>query len=435
MGLLAALGGLSPNDDGSLNALQRFGMTLDDNNAIPQIALRQLGSDPNFQQLPAAQQQARILAATGDPNQAQNLASFSQAAQLPTDKGPLAMIGQALKTKQISLPDALAMYANPMLPTGNGAPSNPPQSNPSPSAAAPSAASQNQGINYDLVNQEQRPLVRQIATSILNGTFNPETGKGQNDPAFNAALDLANRADPSLKSNYLARSIMTKNATSGDIYKNSQQINSVIGHLYDLHHAAQGFTTTGSPIVNSIGQGVTNYTGYGALPELSTYNEILDRASPELNKFYVGGEGDKEGRAIGKEAFAPNLPTDIKLKNINTQTGLLQSKASGLQNEYDTAMGNAGTFRIIKPLGQALMKDMQGQPLAPQEQQMVNEHRQKSGLPPKTWGNTQATLPAENLSQPQKIATQADIAATAKKYGKTPEQVAQDAKARGYTIK
>lgn len=259
-----------------------------------------------------------------------------------------------------------------------------------PAQAAPAQASPQSGLDLNYMAQAKRvaPVAAQMAEDMIGGTFKQESGKGANDPNYVAALAIAKRVDPTFGAQSLiGRPQMVENSTKGKLYTDATNLNAVAGHLYDLHQAAPGLNNGASPLVNWAENTVANNTGYGSQPKISNYDSILVRAAPELNKYYVGGEGDAQGREDAKKPFASDLPTNVIQTNVKTQLGLLGSKAATNQQQYDSTMGAASNWKVMNPTSQALIADINGKQLTPDQQKLVNAHRAESNLPPKTWGN------------------------------------------------
>lgn len=342
--------------------------------------------------------------ATGDPD------ALKQAGALKALQGidlgnPNAAVPQLVKAGLLSADQGLTFSTNPNMGLrGLMALNQPDAQNPAPAAPAPAATGQPataqpsapKGIDLDYLNRAKQisPLAGTMAENMIAGTFEPESGKGQNDPIYVAAMQIARRVDPSFNpQSLMGRPAMVKNATSGKMYSDSVNMNSVAGHLYDLHAAAPGLQNGNIPMVNSFRNTMTEATGSGGFQPISQYEAILQRAAPELNKFYVGGEGDAAGREHAGDPFHSNLPLPVINNNIQTQLGLLKSKAGALQHEYDTTMGTAGNRQMLSPTARALMDDIDGKPLTKEQQDLVNHHRTESNLPPKTWKEQQSDKP------------------------------------------
>lgn len=243
------------------------------------------------------------------------------------------------------------------------------------------------------------PSIAAHVKAIADGNENLPTGTEAKDPFWRAVSTAVFNYEPTYSaSKAILRNQTEKNFTSGKGYTDKVNINSVAGHLYDLHETAPGTGATEDsvPALNFIGRNVTEGLGLPGTEGISNYRTVLHRAAPELNKFYVGGEGDATGRAKAEDDFSVDLPLNVKQNNIRTQLGLLKSKAGALQNERDRGMSDGGKEKILSPMAQALMNDIDGKPLTPAQKQLVNEHRAESNLPPKTWQDDSAESAASS---------------------------------------
>lgn len=277
-----------------------------------------------------------------------------------------------------------------------------PETSPPPVATQPTAPQSpatpttQTGLNTTYLNTFVPPFYRNQVMDVIQGG---ELAKDVSPKDRTLIMNWAHNVDPT----FTETKGTLRNKMANDIASNAAgsqggqavQINSVLGHLYDLHEAAPDLNNTSSPADNTVANYLTEGIGgspfhANALQGISRYNEILNRASPELNKFYVGGEGDKKGRALGTEAFASNLPLPILQDNVKTQVGMLHSKIKSLQDRRDEIMGTASS-PVITPTAQALMDDINGKPLSPEQQTLVNVHRAESNLPPKTWAKSAAS--------------------------------------------
>lgn len=398
---------------------------------------------------------------TGDPTALQQGAQQSALARLNSGNTQVNQILPWLAPN-----DVVGTLTNPMLMQGAGATptynqnsASTPQTNPV-GTSNPAPAQSNQpvqagqpnrlpGLDYNYLNTAVPPFYRNQVLDVIQGG---ELAKDVSPRDRTLVMNWAHNVDPTFTEtkgtmrNKMATDISSNTAQSQG--GQAQQLNSVAGHLYDLHEASYGLNNTASPMWNSIANKAVGGTdswfpGIGGSPihanQLqgnSRYNEILNRASPELNKFYVGGEGDIKGRELGIDAFRDNLPDDIIRDNVKTQLGMLHSKVTSLQNTRDDIMGSASS-PVVKPVTQALIADINGQPLTKQQQDLVNAHRLESNLPPKTWKITAPSgYEAMPLPQPKSSAAASPAPQTAQQPQKPALDKASalaEAKRRGLT--
>jgi hypothetical protein len=445
---LSALGGLAGSaanalgfqgsGPGNLNALQRMAMSPEQQTAYAKAsALADASQDPNVQQMQPADQMDHAIKLTGDPTMAGNFVAAMNRGKLQPGNN---FLTQGVQSGNIEPKDALTYLANPNVNTQAGfallnngqankqTPSSqsenqsPSSQNGPPQSALASSQSSPSGINWNIIKNLKvtDPIAGSIAESMVLGTENPETGRGENDPKYVLGLQAANQADPSLKGNFLNRAAMRKNITSGPLYQTAVNLNTVGGHLYDLNDAADRLpaTNTGGTFTNGVKNDLNTWFSSGpAAQGIANYNQIAGRSSEEIAKLYGGGTSTDTSRASAADAFSANKAPKIIKSNAQDAVGMAMSKADATQHEYDQGMGNAATAKILSPQTEALFKDIQGKPLTLTEQQWVNQHRAESKLPLKSWGKAQTAnqpVPLNASPQQTKAATQPSSASTSK---------------------
>lgn len=239
--------------------------------------------------------------------------------------------------------------------------------------------------------------------AISDGNEQLPTGTEAKDPFWRAVSTAVFNYDPNFSSSKaLLRKNTETNFASGKGYNDTININSVAGHLYDLNDAStrtQNPPNT-SPLLNDLGRHMTTALGTPGTQGIENYQAIVNRAAPELAKFYGGGESTDASRAKAGEDFDVDLPQDDIQNNVKTQIGLLKSKAAALQTEADRGMNGTGNIQILQPKTQALMADMEGKPLTEAQKAIVNAHRAESNLPPKSWPDDNAATQAQDKMQP-----------------------------------
>lgn len=438
---LAAVGGLGKaagiegDGPGGLNALQRASLDPDASAAYSkQSAISQLANDPSFQALPPAAQATAVAQITGDPAMLQHATALSQLSKIDMSN-PRAAVQQGVQTGQIPLEAGITAMTSPNM--GFSALSqlnNPPSATtPAPAAAIPSGSppvagtgaspapavtpAASDGIDRNYLNSAKTlfPAAGIMAENMINGVFTPETGKGENDPIYNAALQIAQRADPRFTpQSLIGRPAMVKNAASGDMYKLGTSLNTGMAHLYDLHELAPmtGNAPNSSPALNWIGGKETDAFGLPGAQGRSRYSATLKTAAPEIAKYLGGGAATDTGTEEAQSNFGESQPQDTIQQNARDLGAKMMAKGGSLQGEYDGTMGGAASVKVVQPMTQALYADMQGLPLTAQQQALVNQHRQESNLAPKAWKTT-APDGSEGKQMPPPAAAPAKAAAPA----------------------
>lgn len=405
--------GIQGDGPGNLNAMQRAGLSPQDSaNYAKASALATLAQSPDFQQADPSTKMTALTKIIGDPVIAQKALATLSTPTMNTGN-PQQFISQGVQTGNIAPADALTALANPNLQLGNLAQLNnsQPQSNQAlPETASPPA--QKTGINYDYLNKAKQisPAAGTMAENMISGVFNPESGKGENDPLYNAALTIARNVDPTFTpQSLIGRPQMVKNSTSGDMYKLETSLNTGMAHLYDLHEMAPLTMNEpgSSPPINWIGKEENIALGGSPNKNISRYSATLNTAAPEIAKYLGGGGATDTGTAEAKSNFSENQAPDSIQQNARDLGAKMMAKGGSLQNEYSNVMGYAGTHKVVQPLTTALYSDMQGVPLTLNQQQLVNEHRAESNLPSKTWGaDKTASQPVPlNIPQPKPSAS------------------------------
>lgn len=179
---------------------------------------------------------------------------------------------------------------------------------------------------------------------------------------------------------------------------------------------------------------------------LKNYNNVLDVYAPEKTKVVSGKPNfsEKELQDV-KADLSANGSKSQQLSNLADDAELMASKGSELQNTYNKNMGQVG-MRITNPaiakLDPNVLSSAQdlrtlsnhadkGTLDSPEAQQAIGRLRKFASLPDSA--PSAGNQPAAGNS-PNRIITTDQINAAAQKSGKTPQQVMQDAQAKGYSI-
>ncbi len=204
-------------------------------------------------------------------------------------------------------------------------------SNPVPTVGSPAPSQAKPGIDTNYLNQVKaiNPLAATLAENMIAGTFEPEAGKGQNDPLYVAALAIARRADPTFNAqSMIGRPAMVKNAVAGKMYNDQVNLNSTIGHLYDLNDAINGlndqagYGTWENAPGNILAQGLATDKNKG----LQQFKQVRDLATEELAKFYGGGTSSDSSRKTAQEAFDENQDPNVLRNQVVKALGMIDSR-------------------------------------------------------------------------------------------------------------
>lgn len=335
MGLLTALGGLFQSDDdlanGNLNGLQRFGMSLNDNNApIEQSALAALAQ--LRQQGVTNPQQILSKLATINPDYAEKAADIQA-------KNPLAA--------------AFSNFTPTNTSTNNpGGVANPGTQTQDPSVLQPESPDDKR--NYDFLNTKVPPQYRALIRQISNGD---ESVGNADSLRSNGLLALASNFDPSLsKTDFAARQATAKDmAPGGKSGQALKSINTATKHLAQVVIAGLDLNNNNNVAGNWFGNTVSKYSGQDPT---TNFDSTVDTVAPELAKAANGGGDTTEGdRNSQKASFSSSLSPSQILGAAAGKVDLMQSKAQEIGKAYANTMGK-NPKNIIDPTNQQTLQDI-----------------------------------------------------------------------------
>lgn len=404
-GSLANSAGVTGDGPGGLNAMQRAGMTADQNIAYSmRTAMQQLAQSPEFMKATPAEQSRMVASVTGSQDALQQAAQQAQVQgiDLSNPGGALKKLQAYMSPDQLKgiLTDPMALSMLNMGGIGGGGASGAPGASASPGAVSAPAASAPEGSSTPNANKTQTPeqyvkthvppFYQNQVMDILQGG---ELPKDIAPKDRNILMNWAHNADPEFSEiSAQQRATMVKNATSGDMYKLAASINTAMGHLYDLHQLAPGLKQgkNSLPALNWAENHLIDLQPGGS-PETSRYESSLTTAAPEIAKYLGGGAATDTGTEEAQSSYSAKLPAATIQQNALDLGAKMMTKGGSLQHEYNTALGPmagtlAGKKDIVSPMSEALYADMQGQPLTLQQQKLVNQHRAEANLPMKKWG-------------------------------------------------
>lgn len=330
MGLLSALGGLFQSDEdrasGNLNGLQRFGMSLNDNNApIEQNALAQIANG-----LPSPA-----------PNDAAGISLYKAAKIDP--KSYLQAYAAHLQDYQSNpMNYGLSTGAqSPVLPpsnAGTGAPGASPQGGVL--ATPPGLTTQNQGDdgkNYDYLNSNVPPVYRNIVKGMVEGQEVPVTLRG--DPKLGSALKIwASNFDPSFSdSTYEERNKTLKDYSPGGTQgKASVAGNTALSHLENF---VKNVKSQGNSPIQPI-----NWLGSIAGAAVSDPNVIRANSdkgtlASELATFYKGGSPTDAGTKEFLDMLSTTKGDTGTDAMANEVAQLMKGKIKSMRDQYEATMG------------------------------------------------------------------------------------------------
>lgn len=361
--------GIQGDNPQGLNAAQRMALPADQQGQLQvQTALSQLAQNPDFQNMQPADQQAAILKVTGSPQVAEKVASLSQAAKLNTDN-PREMIGQAIKTQQMTPTEGVTGLINPMLGFGNqisispatSASNNQSNAGVQPAQIPPPNDGFPDGTNRALLEQykQKNPIAGSIAEQYLNAARVPPQGKEAGDPQDIMGQQIAREVTGGNWNAQLARerNDMANNiaSPSGKIYQFSQAANKAPFHAARLIVAHNEQGNSDFPIANAVGNAM-DYAGGGA--GMTDFNTAKTTFVPEMAKFTAGENGSTQGdREELDKNFTPNMSDKQLTGAASTKVGMGLDAVDQSENYASKIMGRK--VQIMSPEARSVAKDIQ----------------------------------------------------------------------------
>lgn len=407
LGDTGALGGITGDNPGGLNAMQRFAMPPEQQAALNvKSNVSALAGNPDFQALSPGDQKLVMAKVAGDPNLLAEGSQQKFMQNLDFSNRPKA-VTQLMQF--LSPSDALKTMVDPMSQGMIGQPSGgaAQPASPAPAGAVPSIpnaangnAASNDTRNWQYLKNQVPPFYQNQVIDYAQG------GELPKDVAPKDRTLIANWAhnfDPTFTESIGAqRAAMIKNATSGDMYNMSKTVDTSLGHLYDLHQIAPslGNGNNSIPAANWAENLVQGHLEPGGNPSLERYKSSLKTAAPEIAKYLGGGAATDTGTAEASASYDPTLPDSVIQKNATDLGAKMMTKAGALQDEYNQTMGAFGRHKILSDQSKALYSDMQGLPLTFSQQQLVNQHRAEANLPLKKWGASQTVSQPIDIRPP-----------------------------------
>lgn len=408
MGLLTALGTAFQSDEdrqaGNLNALQRFGMTLNDStfplqdNILTQQAnLRAQGvTDPGQILSSLAQYDPKYAEASGAYNLQKNQSAVAGqnatalSLQNQQQKGVLGALA-GLRNQGVTSPQqivsALAQYdpqyakelldvqaKNPLaaafssFQAGNSAgnPQSLPQSTPDPSGQGlPQSPTQRQDPfilqpenendkrNYDFLNSQIPPQYRALIRQISNGD---ESVGNADSLRSNGLLAAAASFDPSLsKTNYAERQATAKNlAPGGKLGTAITSANTAVKHLAQVALANLDLHNGESQFANYVGNKFNQFSGDERPTNLES---TIQTVAPELAKAAAsGGETTQDERKAQAQSFGISQSPVQALGAVASKADLINSKMEEVGSSVKNALGK--DVPLLSPDNQSTLKDL-----------------------------------------------------------------------------
>lgn len=332
MGLLSALGALSPNEDGTQNGLQRFGAALDPQSGYyQQEAIAKQQQNQVTQNALAALADARARGITNPQSLLSTLATVDP------------QYAEKAATLQSQNPLAALLQQNA---GGTGTNTGTPIS----------------GLAGDGLLKALPAGIAAQVQGYAEGRLQPSpmmmrTKEGQQ------LMQLVSQYDPSFDAvNYAARAATRKDFTAGKAAQNITALNTAVGHISTLQDAANALDNTDYPTINSIVNTVKNLTGSD---KVKNFDTAKDAVADELTRVFRGSGGSvSDIESWKKKLDAANSPEQFK-GVLNQMTELLNSRLDALGQQYNQGMGTTKQgIELLSPKAQAAYQKITGSPAA-----------------------------------------------------------------------
>lgn len=197
------------------------------------------------------------------------------------------------------------------------------------------------------------PQVSSLIKGVADYNINPSsisTSKKQAMGGFTQSqiLALASQYNPNFdEKSYATRAAMQKNITSGAYSQTITAANTLIQHLQKLQadYSKLGNTGVLGNVLNPVKNTEMNLMGSGATTAVDT--DIAAVAS-EAAKIYKGtGSATDQEITDWQKSISPNATPDQMKAAITSITDLMGGKLSTLSDNYQSVMGQPGSFQIL----------------------------------------------------------------------------------------
>lgn len=181
----------------------------------------------------------------------------------------------------------------------------------------------------------------------------------QRSPQQQQLIQLAMQYEPGTdQTTYVSRAATAKDAATGTLAKSNNALNTLAGHLAELHDAAAALHNTSLPWVNSVKNWASDAMGD---PRLKTFNTNVHGVIDEFEKVYRSSGGTQAGidewkRNLG-DANSPEQFQAVMAKGAE----MVESKLEANNAQYAQGMsGKVGSYSSITPKAQAAFDKIRG---------------------------------------------------------------------------
>jgi len=160
------------------------------------------------------------------------------------------------------------------------------------------------------------------------------------------------------ESNYLTRSKVRSDFTSGKSAQQINALNTVVGHLSTLRDQAGGLGNTRAQWVNTVKNWVKTQAGSSAVTNFDTAKEAV--ASELVRVWRQAGGAEADIQAWKARMDSSNSPEQAN-GAFRIIGDLLESKLSSMEEQYRQGLGTkASDLRIITPEARASLDKLEG---------------------------------------------------------------------------
>jgi hypothetical protein len=426
--ILGAIGGIGNaagvqgSGPGGLNMLQRAALTPQQSATYTQqSALSQLATDPNFQGLAPADQQAQVLKITGDPAVAQKVSALSQLAKINMNN-PRQAIQQGVQTGNLPVETGINTSMNPMMMMGQPsqpsitASNLPPIPGTSPQGQATSPSSPPNGTQPVSPDDKRDykylaslpPAMQGLVKGISEGD-EQALNLASRSPMAIPLMSAVTQFDPSYSAtNFTARNDMAQSIGKGKIYDFNNAANKAVQHSAQLLVAHNEQGNTDYPAVNA----VTNLVDRGGGGSGQTnFNSVKSTFVPEMAKFTsgVGGSSDADRKELN-DNFTPNMSDQQLTGALAKKVGMGVDAVNSTEQNIRNVMGH--TIPILTPENRSLAGDIQnysslvgsGKKESPEAQAVYSRIKNAASTVPQAAAPSQPSAPTAQISKEDAIA-------------------------------
>ena len=158
---------------------------------------------------------------------------------------------------------------------------------------------------------------------------------------------------------FVVKSAVRKDFTSGTASKNIRSLNTAIGHLNSLAEASDGLKNGNIQLLNKIANTYRTQTGKSAP---TVFNAVKTAVAGELATTFKGTGGtDQEIKQMVETINSSQSPEQVK-DVVKTYVDLVESRLGAMEEQYKTALGKPADFQILNDKSKAIVQKIKGIP-------------------------------------------------------------------------